>query len=145
MEGDAGRQPHGPVPLLEASASIIHHASIDALLGNPGIAAYSASKGGLVPLTHVMAHDLGKYNIRVNCICSGGIPVPRKAIATKPGGIAGKSRNDVTPLRRAGTPEEVAYAALFLASHWSSFVNGTSLVVDGGRTAITQGTYHGDD
>lgn len=135
------------VPLMKkaGSGSIINHASIDAFLGNPAIAAYSASKGGLIPLTHVMAHDLGKYNIRVNCICSGGIPAPRKAVAAKPGGSAGKSRIDVTPLQRAGTPEEVAYAALFLASHWSSFVNGASLVVDGGRTAITQGTYHGYD
>lgn len=135
------------VPLMKkaGAGSIINHASIDAFLGNPAIAAYSASKGGLIPLTHVMAHDLGKYNIRVNCICSGGIPAPRKAVAAKPGGSAGKSRIDVTPLQRAGTPEEVAYAALFLASHWSSFVNGASLVVDGGRTAITQGTYHGYD
>jgi NAD(P)-dependent dehydrogenase (short-subunit alcohol dehydrogenase family) len=135
------------LPLIKKSTagSIINHASIDAFLGNPAIAAYSAAKGGLVPLTHVMAHDLGKYNIRVNCLCSGGIPVPRKAAATKPGAIAGQSRIDVTPLQRAGTPEEVAYAALFLASRWSSFVNGASLVVDGGRTAITQGTYHGYD
>ena len=135
------------VPLMKkaGAGAIINHASIDAFLGNPYIAAYSAAKGGLIPLTHVMAHDLGKYNIRVNAICSGGIPAPRKALATKPGGVPGKSRIDVTPLQRAGTPEEVAYAALFLASHWSSFVNGASLVVDGGRTAITQGTYHGYD
>ena len=127
------------------SGSIINHASIDAFLGNPAIAAYSAAKGGLIPLTHVMAHDLAKYNIRVNCICSGGITVPRNAVPAKPGGIAGKARIDVTPLQRAGTPEEVAYAALFLASQWSSFVNGASLVVDGGRTGITQGTYFGYD
>jgi NAD(P)-dependent dehydrogenase (short-subunit alcohol dehydrogenase family) len=135
------------LPLMKkaGSGSIINHASIDAILGNPYIAAYSAAKGGLISLTHVMAHDLGKYNIRVNAICSGGIVVPRQVAAAKPGAIAGKSRIDVTPLQRAGTPEEVAYAALFLASHWSSFVNGASLVVDGGRTGITQGTYHGYD
>lgn len=135
------------VPLIEKAGggSIINHGSIDGFLGNPAIAAYSAAKGGLIPLTHVMAHDLGKYNIRVNCICSGGITVARNAQPAKPGGVPGKSRVDVTPLQRAGTPEEVGYAALFLASPWSSFVNGASLVVDGGRTGITQGTYHGYD
>ena len=65
------------LPLMKkaGSGSIINHGSIDGVLGNPSIAAYSAGKGGLLPLTHVMAHDLGKYNIRVNCISSSG---PRK-------------------------------------------------------------------
>lgn len=134
------------LPLMKkaGSGSIINHASVDAFLGNPAIAAYSASKGGLIPLTHVMAHDLGKYNIRVNCISSGGIVTQRnvKAIGT---GVAGQSRIAVTPLQRRGTAEEVAYVALFLAADWSSYVNGANIVVDGGRTSITQGTYHGYD
>lgn len=129
------------LPLMKkaGSGSIINHASIDAFLGNPSIAAYSAAKGGLIPLTHVMAHDLGKYNIRVNCISTGGV----RSAMTIGLGAAYQSRISVTPLQRIGTPEEVAYVALFLASHWSSFVNGANLVVDGGRTTITQGTYHG--
>ena len=129
------------LPLMKkaGSGSIINHASIDAFLGNPSIAAYSAAKGGLIPLTHVMAHDLGKYNIRVNCISTGGV----RSAMTIGLGAAYQSRISVTPLQRIGTPEEVAYVALFLACHWSSFVNGANLVVDGGRTTITQGTYHG--
>ncbi len=129
------------LPLMKkaGSGSIINHASIDAFLGNPSIAAYSAAKGGLIPLTHVMAHDLGKYDIRVNCISTGGV----RSAMTIGLGEAYQSRISVTPLQRIGTPEEVAYVALFLASHWSSFVNGANLVVDGGRTTITQGTYHG--
>src|SRR5689334_25369827 len=105
------------LPLMKKSAagSIINHASIDGLLGNPYIAAYSAAKGGLIPLTHVMAHDLGKYNIRVNSIASGGIVAARNAVA-QGSGPPGQSRISVTPLQRKGNPEEVASVALFLAS-----------------------------
>lgn len=128
------------LPLIKAAgaASIINHASIDALLGNPKIAAYSAAKGGNLPLTHVMAHDLAKYGIRVNSLCTGGIDTPARG-AHSPELIA--ARVSTTPLARLGTPEEVAQAALFFASDMSSFVTGANLVVDGGRTAITQGCY----
>ncbi len=63
------------LPLLKNAPAgvIINHASIDGFLGNPSLAAYSAAKGGVIPLTHVMAHDLGKYGIRVNSISTGGI------------------------------------------------------------------------
>lgn len=134
------------LPLMKKSVAgaIIHHGSVDGTLGNASIAAYSAAKGGLLPLTHVMAHDLGKYKIRVNCISSGGIVTQRneKAVGS---GVAGQSRIAVTPLKRRGTAEEVAYVALFLAADWSSYVNGANIVVDGGRTGITPGTFHGYD
>ena len=126
------------LPLLKKSAAgaVINHASIDGVLGNPSLAAYSAGKGGVIPLTHVMAHDLGKYGIRVNCISTGGIR--DGAGAARPGDA---SRIRVTPQRRTGTPEDVAGVALFLACKWSSYVNGANIVVDGGRTTITQGCY----
>ncbi len=126
------------LPLMKkaGSGSIINHGSIDGVLGNPSIAAYSAGKGGLLPLTHVMAHDLGKYNIRVNCISSSG---PRKStIAVTP---VDKSRVAVTPLGRQGTPQDVAPVVLFLASDGASYVSGANIVVDGGRTATTHGCY----
>lgn len=128
------------LPLMKkaGAGSIINHASVDAFLGNPSIVAYSAAKGGLIPLTHVMAHDLAKYNIRVNSLSTGGI-LTAMSVGKE---VASQSRVSVTPLQRMGTPEEVAYVALFFASHLSSFVNGANLVVDGGRTAITQGCYH---
>jgi NAD(P)-dependent dehydrogenase (short-subunit alcohol dehydrogenase family) len=127
------------LPLLKKSpaGSIINHASVDAILGNPRFAAYTAAKGGVVPLTHIMAHNLAKYGIRVNCICTGGIRT----------GMTGAiqsiyhTRISVTPLQRMGEPEEVARAALFLASDESSYVNAANLVIDGGRTSITQGCF----
>ena len=126
------------LPLMKKAGggSIIIHGSIDGVLGNPSIAAYSAAKGGLLPLTHVMAHDLGKYNIRVNCISSSG---PRKStVAETP---VEKSRVAVTPLRRQGTVMDIEPLVLFLASDGASFISGANIVVDGGRTATTQGCY----
>lgn len=124
------------LPLLKKApgGSIINHASIDGFLGNPSLAAYSAGKGGLIPLTHVMAHELGKYRLRVNCISTGGI----RDRSTSPTDAA---RVRVTPLERMGTPEDVARVALFLASELSSYVNAANIVVDGGRSTITQGCY----
>ena len=126
------------LPLMKkaGSGSIINHGSIDGVLGNPSIAAYSAGKGGLLPLTHVMAHDLGKYNIRVNCISTAG---PRKT--TDPQTPVEQSRVAVTPLRRQGTVQDIAPLVLFLASDGASFISGANIVVDGGRTATTQGCY----
>ena len=126
------------LPLMKKSSAgaIINHASIDGLLGNPSLAAYSAGKGGLIPLTHVMAHELGRYGIRVNCISTGAIRDGDKAARPEDA-----SRVRVTPLRRTGTPEDVARTALFLACEWSSYITGTNIVVDGGRTAITQGCF----
>ncbi len=127
------------LPLIKAtgSGSIINHASIDALFGNSRIAAYSAAKGGIIPLTHVMARNLAQHNIRVNCVCSGGITRHRKSpdrrYLTR---LIGS-----TPLGRMGKPEEVAYAVLFLASDEASYITGAALVIDGGRTVTTPGTY----
>jgi NAD(P)-dependent dehydrogenase (short-subunit alcohol dehydrogenase family) len=124
------------LPLMKKSCggSVINHASIDAFFGNPSLAAYSAGKGGVIPLTHVMAHDLGKHGLRVNCISTGGI---RDGSSRR----EDAARVRVTPLSRMGSPEDVARVALFLASELSSYVNGANIVVDGGRTAITQGCY----
>ena len=123
-----------PLMKISSSAAIINHASIDGFLGNPSIAAYSAAKGGLLPLTHVMAHDLAKYGIRVNCISTG-------AIRDGEARLGDEARVKITPLGRTGTPRDVANVALFLASELSSYVNGANIVVDGGRTTITQGCY----
>ncbi len=124
------------LPLMKKApgGAIINYASIDGFLGNPSLAAYSAGKGGVLPLTHVMAHELGKYRLRVNCISTGGI----RDGSARPDDA---SRVRVTPLGRTGTPQDVARVALFLASELSSYVNGANIVVDGGRTTITQGCY----
>jgi NAD(P)-dependent dehydrogenase (short-subunit alcohol dehydrogenase family) len=126
------------LPLMRraGSGSIINHASIDAILGNPGIAAYSAAKGGVLPLTHVMARDLAEFGIRVNSLCTGGIRGSNAPLSP-----IEAARVAVTPAGRLGTPEEVAKVALFLASDLSSYVSGADIVVDGGRTATTHGCY----
>jgi NAD(P)-dependent dehydrogenase (short-subunit alcohol dehydrogenase family) len=124
------------LPQLRAAghAAVVHLGSIDGTLGNPGVPAYSAAKGGLVPLTHVMAHELARYGIRVNCVA-------RAAVAGHPP-QAPKAGNVLaaTPLGRAGEPEEIAAAVAFLASAEASYVTGTVLTVDGGRSGLTPGT-----
>jgi NAD(P)-dependent dehydrogenase (short-subunit alcohol dehydrogenase family) len=124
------------LPLLKRSEHgvILNHGSIDGLLGNPSVAAYSAAKGGIVSLTHVMAHDLAQYGIRVNCISTGGIR-DGETRAKDAGLVA------LTPSARTGTPQDVAHVAAFLCSDAASYVNGANIVVDGGRTTITQGCY----
>ena len=136
-------------PALRAAgrASIIHHGSIDGVQGNPSLVAYSASKGGLVPLTHVMAHWLSPHGVRVNCINSGalresvqGIPI-RLTQDNREGKPMGAVQLRATPLRRPGTIEEAAAVALFLASDESGYMSGSVVTVDGGRTGITPGTF----
>lgn len=129
------------LPLMKkaGSGAIINHGSIDGFLGNPSLAAYSAAKGGVIPLTHVMAHDLAKYHIRVNSISTGGIRPTSAATATT--AARDEARIAVTPSQRMGTAIDVANVALFLASENASYVNGANIVADGGRTVITQGCY----
>jgi 3-oxoacyl-[acyl-carrier protein] reductase len=128
--------------LLERSAcgSVIFLSSIDGLLGNPDFPAYSASKGGLIPFTHVMAHDLGRHGVRVNCLAMAGMvpvgtgPAPR---------LPASSLADTvlrTPLARVPRPDELASVAVFLASDEASYVNGVVIPVDGGRIGVTPGT-----
>ena len=126
------------LPLMKraGAGAIINHASIDAVLGNPSIAGYSAAKGGVLPLTHVMAHDLAEFNIRVNSISTGGI-----RNSNTPPSHVDDARIAVTPAGRMGTAQDVAKVALFLASDLASYVNGANIVVDGGRTATTHGCY----
>ena len=122
---------------------IINVASIGGLVGGPALAAYNASKGGVVLLTKNMAIDLAPYNIRVNCLCPGTAltPMASQIFSTKAKGDASKVENIKEaglrgyPLRRYGKPEEMARAILFLASEESAFITGTSLIVDGGYTA----------
>ena len=99
--------------------------------GNIGQANYAASKGGVVSLMRTLALEFGKHNIRVNALAPGFIETPMTAA------IPDKLRAraiEMTPLRRAGQPEEVAAAALFLASDEGAFITGIVLSIDGGRT-----------
>jgi len=119
---------------------IINTASGWGLIGGRKAAAYCASKGAVVVLTKAMAIDHGAQNIRVNCICPGDTDTPMLREEAKQLGKPEDqflSESAQRPLQRIGKPEEIAEAALFLASDASSFVTGTALVVDGGGLAGT--------
>lgn len=96
-------------------------------------AAYVSSKGGVVLLTRSMAIDFAKYGIRVNALCPG--PTDTRMLRTAMTTIELESFAKSIPMQRLGQPEEVAAAALFLASEEASFVTGVALHVDGGQTA----------
>ncbi len=113
------------------SGSIIFISSVSALVGNAGQANYAASKGALCAFARACAAELGAKGIRANAICPGFIDTDMTAKI--PRDIAARQRDRIV-LKRFGTPEEVAEAALFLASGASSYITGQTLVVDGGLT-----------
>jgi len=127
-----------PRMIEQRSGVIINNSSGWGMVGGDAAVAYCASKGGVVLLTKAMAIDHGGRGIRVNCICPGDVDTPMLPEDARMRGqkwddyLAGCSNR---PLRRIGTPEEIAKAALFLASDDSSFMTGAALVVDGGGTA----------
>jgi NAD(P)-dependent dehydrogenase (short-subunit alcohol dehydrogenase family) len=127
-----------PGMIARGSGVIINNSSGWGIVGGDAAVAYCASKGGVVLLTKAMAIDHGRQGIRVNCICPGDVDTPMLPEDARMRGqkwqeyLAGCSNR---PLGRIGTSEEIAKAALFLASDDSSFMTGATLVVDGGGTA----------
>lgn len=128
------------LPHLKASqhGSVVNMASVSSFVASPAFIPYNSSKGALLQLTRSLALDLAPDGIRVNCVCPGAIYTPATEKHLK---FEGRDREafmedeaNASFLKRMGTPEEVAYAALFLASDEASFVTGTHLVVDGGAT-----------
>jgi NAD(P)-dependent dehydrogenase (short-subunit alcohol dehydrogenase family) len=117
---------------------IINNSSGWGIAGGDAAVAYCASKGGVVLLTKAMAIDHGRQGIRVNCICPGDVDTPMLPEDARMRGLkwedylAGCANR---PLGRIGTTDEIAKAALFLASDDSSFMTGAALVVDGGGLA----------
>lgn len=109
----------------ERGGSIVNITSIEAHRAAPGFAVYSAMKAAVANLTKTLALELGPRRIRVNCIAPDVIPTP---------GIGGDLPVK-TPLPYAGDVDDVAAAALYLASDWSRFVTGTTIHVDGGNLA----------
>lgn len=115
--------------------SIVNTASITGIVGAPGLAAYSASKGAIITLTRTMALELAEANIRVNCLCPATVDTPmvREALAKAANPAQAREQNlKRHPLGRFATPEDVANFALFLASDESSFVTGGTHIIDGG-------------
>lgn len=123
-----------PIMIEQGSGSVINNSSLNGIIGVTGADAYTASKGGVVALTRVMAADYGKHNIRVNCICPGAINTPMIGEVLDIPEIA--KNYETGPLGRVGEPEEIAQAALFLASDEASYITGVILPVDGGWSAV---------
>src|SRR5438309_11178249 len=127
-----------PGMIAQGSGVIINNSSGWGLVGGDAAVAYCASKGGVVLLTKAMAIDHGRQGIRVNCICPGDVDTPMLPEDARLRGLnwdkylAGCANR---PMGRIGTPDEIAKAALFLASDDSSFMTGAALAADGGGTA----------
>ncbi len=128
------------LPHLAASGggAAVLMASLSALRGNANISAYALSKAGVTQLARNLAVEWGPKNVRVNAIAPGFIATELSQPLLENEAFMAR-RMAMTPLRRPGTPEEVAGVALFLASPAGGFVTGQTLVVDGG-TAITDGS-----
>jgi NAD(P)-dependent dehydrogenase (short-subunit alcohol dehydrogenase family) len=137
-----GMKHAAPVMKRQGGGSIISTASVAGLTAGFGPHVYSAAKAAVIQLTKTVAMELGEHNIRVNCICPGAIATPifgkglgmsaeqAEAIVPQMKGIL----ENVQPIKRSGLPEDIAQAALWLASDDATFVNGHALVVDGGLT-----------
>ncbi|MEZ5653989.1 MAG: glucose 1-dehydrogenase [Burkholderiaceae bacterium] len=136
----------GPMS-AQGTGSIINTASVAGLQAGFGPHVYSAAKAAVIQLTRSVAMELGEQGVRVNAICPGGIATP---IFGKGYGMPTEKADQTVdvvrtmmlpkmqPIRRAGLPEDIAQAALWLACDDSSFVNGHALVVDGGLTGGRQ-------
>ena len=132
-------------PLLKArgGAAVVNVSSVHAIQTSANIAAYAASKGGLLALTRAMAIELAPDNIRANAVLPGAVDTPMLRAGLGRGHLGGENVQDrldnlarKTVNGRVGTPEEIAQAIYFLADNeQSSFMTGQALVIDGGATA----------
>jgi len=120
--------------------SIVNLGSISSFVAQPSFITYSSTKGAILQMTRNMAMDLARFNIRVNCVCPGTILTRAseehmaRVGMTREEFIAAEAPKHL--LNRVGSPREVAYPILFLASDEASFITGTHLMVDGGYTTV---------
>ena len=124
-----------PHMLQRGSGAIINMGSVDGLAGDANMAAYNAAKAAVVNLSRSMAIDFGPRGIRTNCICPGaiGTPVVLRMFTDE----RRAAMEAATPLRRIGRPDDIAAVAVFLASDDAAFINGATIVADGGLMART--------
>lgn len=129
-----------PVMIRQGRGAVVNTASIAGLVGTAGMPAYVASKHAVIGLTKVAAGEVGPLGIRVNAVCPGPIAtrmvhdIARQVSPNNPESVEERYAAAI-PLRRYGTPEEVANVVLFLCSDLASNVTGAQYVVDGGRTS----------
>ncbi|MCS5569705.1 MAG: glucose 1-dehydrogenase, partial [Pseudomonadales bacterium] len=137
-----GMKHAAPIMREQQEGSIISTASVAGMRGSMGPHVYSALKAAVIGLTQSVAVELAKDSVRVNAICPGGIMTPIFLGDRSPKSGSNESLEEVLrpvfssiqPIPRAGEPNDIANAALFLASDESSFITGHALVVDGGLT-----------
>jgi NAD(P)-dependent dehydrogenase (short-subunit alcohol dehydrogenase family) len=133
--------------MLKEGGGIINISSLSALRAGWAAHSYCASKGAVTQLTRSVASELGESGIRVNSISPGGVVT---GIFGKNAGVDGSKADQILdvvrdlfatlqPIRRAGMTDDIARAAVFLASDWSGYINGHDLVVDGGNTIVGRG------
>ena len=120
----------------QGSGAIVNNASVGALTGNPGIASYIASKHGVVGLTRTAALEYVKHGIRVNAVNPGLIDTQIARDVVNGNERAYTEMEKQLPIGRAGRPEEIASAVLWLCSPGASYVVGHALTVDGGMTVV---------
>lgn len=120
----------------QGSGAIVNNASVGALTGNPGIGSYIASKHGVVGLTRTAALEYIKQGIRVNAVNPGLIDTPVARDVVNGNEQAYEEIAKHVPIGRAGRPEEIASAVLWLCSPGASYVVGHALTVDGGMTVV---------
>ncbi|RWM23137.1 glucose 1-dehydrogenase [Mesorhizobium sp.] len=121
--------------IARRKGSIINVSSVQSVLARPSIAPYAASKGAITMLTKSMAGEWGQHGVRVNAIAPGYFKTELNAALVADETFSGWL-TDRTPMRRWGDVEELAGAAVFLASDAASFVTGQTLLVDGGITSV---------
>jgi NAD(P)-dependent dehydrogenase (short-subunit alcohol dehydrogenase family) len=127
------------LPILANPASIILNTSINAHIGMPNSSVYSASKAAMISLAKTLSGELIERGIRVNAISPGPISTPILGKSGLPAEailqVADMLRNQI-PLKRFGEPIEIAKAAVFLASDESSYMLGSEMIIDGGRSTL---------
>lgn len=131
------------LPLMKEanSGSIVNVGSVHSFQILPHYFPYAVTKHAVIGLTRNLAVEYGEYNIRINALCPGMVETPTafKVWSESPDPEAARAATaNIHPLKKNGTTEDIAYAALFLASNESRFITGQSLIVDGGRSVL----YH---
>ncbi|MGA7706516.1 MAG: glucose 1-dehydrogenase [Acidobacteriaceae bacterium] len=127
-------------PLMQhAGASVVNISSVNALMGFANDHLYSGMKAAIIGLSRSMVGEYSPHGIRINCICPGTIVTERWKTRFERDPELEAKVSRLYPIRRLGSPEDIANAVLFLASDEASFITGAVLTVDGGITAVNTG------